>query len=136
MDEAAFELPELAFVDRTVTTLATVADDGPRLTVTVFRHPVREGDSLAGLVAQNLRQAAVNLRRHALIERRELAVDGRPAIGLASRWRGASGTVYTRQAHFLAGGTWIILACNADLEDRARCDAVMDRAIETFRFRS
>jgi hypothetical protein len=133
MDEAAFDLPEIGLVDRTVTTLGATTEEGHAHTITVFRNPIPEGATLAALVEQNLREASVRLGLHTVLDRRELEVGGLPALGLSSRWRGKNGMIYTRQAHFFAGGSWLVFACNADLADRARCDAIMDHALATFR---
>lgn len=135
VNEAAFELPEIGFVDRTVHALDTRAPSGAPILVSVDRNPLPEGKGLGDLVAENARNAAMRLRAHTVVFRREGEIAGCPAVDIAAEWRGAGGVVYTRQAHLVAAGTWIVFSASALADERAACDAVLDRAIATFRLR-
>jgi hypothetical protein len=135
MNEAAFELPAIGLVDRTVTRLDAVSEDGLAQTIVVHRSRVPEGKSLAELVAESLREAGARLRLHAALFQREIAVDGEPALEVGAQWRGEEGMIYTRQVHLALGDAWIVLAGNCALEGRERCDATFDHILATFRVR-
>jgi hypothetical protein len=135
MNELAFELPDLGFRDVTVTELATQLAEGRSSTLVVHREPMREGASLHQLVADNLREAGIHQRGHEVIFQRESEIASRPAIEHAARWRGAQGMVYTRQAHLVHEGHWLVFGASAWFEDRAKCDAYLDHVLATLRLR-
>lgn len=136
MNEAAFELPdELGMIDRSMTNLeATSAEGHPHL-LRVYRAPPPAGKSLAEIVAANVREASIRLRAHAVLFRRDIEVDGLPAIELGTRWQGQGGVLYTRQAHLLVPGEWLVFAGNVEMAAREACDACFDHALATFRRR-
>ncbi len=135
MNEAAFELPAIGLVDRTVTRLDAVSEDGRAQKIVVHRNRMPEGKTLADLAAGSLREAGVRLRLHEALFRREIEVAGAPAIDLGAQWRGERGMVYTRQVHLCVGDAWILLAGNCEIEDRDRCDENLDHILATFRVR-
>lgn len=130
MNEAAFELPELGLVDRTVTHL-----EAGRRALLIHRAPIPAGETLTELVAKNLRDAAIRLHALRLLFQREIEIAGCPAVELATEWRGAAGPMYTRQAHLAVGATWLVFAASAPHEDRAACDETIELALATFRLR-
>lgn len=134
-NDAAFDLPDLPLIDRTVTTLDAVTPDGRAHTVCVNRAPLPAGKDLAALVADSLAQASRRLPAHKVLFQRDASVASCPAVEIAAAWRGQLGMVYTRQAHLVAGGLWLVLSGNAPLDDRAACDACLDHAFATFRLR-
>lgn len=136
MNDFAFDLPDIGFVDKTVTALDGRSEDRPVCAVTVFRRPAPVGKTLFALVEENLRNGALHLRRHVVLSRRDIEVVGHPAIDLATQWQGQEAVIYTRQVHFIVEGTWLLLSANAPLTERPRCDGVLDRAVETFRLRA
>jgi len=101
----------------------------------VHREPMPEGASLHQLVAENLREAGLHQRGHEVIFQRESEIASRPAIEHAARWRGLKGMVYTRQAHLVHQGRWLVFGASAWLEDRAKCDACLDHVLATLRLR-
>lgn len=137
MNEAAFEIPdELGLEDRTTTTLEATSRDGFSHLFRVYRQPAPEGKSLPEIVAGNIREANIRLRAHRVLHRRDIEIAGLPAIELGTSWHGRRGLVYTRQAHVLLPGAWMVFAGNVDMPDREACDAWFDHVISTFRLRS
>lgn len=135
MNEAAFELPDAPVVDSTVTMLEMKTPSGSELRLLVQRFPLEVGKSLREVVTSHVGQASRTLRAHAVLFDREVEVGGVPAIDVAARWRGGDEMIYTRQAHVALGGTWLVLAVNAPLEEREVCDEYLNRVLGTLRFR-
>jgi hypothetical protein len=136
MNEAAFELPAIGLVDRTVTVLEGRSTAGFAHAILVERRAWPPGASLAELVAANLRDARVRLVGHEVLFTRELEIAGAEAVDHAVQWRGERGLVYARQVSLAAGEAWLVLAGSCEIEDRARCDLTMDHVITSFRFRA
>jgi hypothetical protein len=135
MNDAAFDAPGLT-LDRTVHRLGLGERDGEQAILTVNRTAVGEGADVAELVGKNLRQAAVELAGHRVVaERRRETSEGIRTIDVAAEWRGSEGVVYTRQAHLVVNGTWLLFAASGGETTRADCDAAIERAITTFRAR-
>ena len=88
------------------------------------------------MVDENLREATIRLRGHTVIRRRDIALDGEPAIDVAAEWRGSSTKIYTRQTHVFLGATWLVISCNTPMTSRDESDAIMDRLLATGRLRS
>jgi hypothetical protein len=135
-NEAAFELPAIGLVDRTVTVLEARSPEGFAHAILIERRPRPAGKSLAELVAGNLRDARVRLPGHEVLFTHEIVIAGAEAIDHAVQWRGERGIVHARQVSLAADEAWLILAGSCEIEDRARCDATMDHIIRTFRFRA
>jgi hypothetical protein len=135
VNEAAFGLPDADITDRTVTRLVFDAGEGASIALTVHRQPLPAGESLAALFTRKQQEAERALPSHAVLFRREVEMAGAPAIEIAAEWRDKDRRLYTRQAHVALDGAWLILAANASLDARARCDALMDRVVATFRRR-
>jgi hypothetical protein len=135
LNEAAFELPAGELADRTMTRLVFEAGRGASISLTVHRQPLPEGESLVRLVEEKLREAERSLPYYAVVFRREIEMGGALALEIAAEWRQREERLYTRQAHVAVDGVWLIFAGNAGLDARDRCDAVMDRAVATFRRR-
>ncbi len=91
MNEAAFELPAIGLVDRTVTRLDAVSEEGRAQKIVVHRSRMPEGKTLADLAAGSLREAGVRLRLHEALFTREIGVAGALAIDLGAQWRGERG---------------------------------------------
>jgi hypothetical protein len=136
MNEAAFELPEIGFVDRTVTVLETKAPGGGELSVVIQRNPLPVGRSLRDVVTEQLTKIARSLRAYSVMEERDIEIAGAPAIEVFARWRGDDGMLYTRQAHLSLGETWLVVAGNAPMEERDLCDKCVEQVIGTFRIRA
>jgi hypothetical protein len=139
MNEAAFA-PDTEPVDLTVTELrfdlgheGGAPPAGGSYSLSVHRRPLADGETLAASVAANAREADRSLPAHTVLFQRELEVAGVPAIDIGASWRGKESMLYTRQAHLLLGGTVLILAGNAPLDARSKCDEMLDRVLATFR---
>lgn len=136
MNEAMFELPDMGFVDHTVTYLEGTAPSGASVVLLVERHPLPEGKSLRQAVAGHMSDAAKRLRGYTVIDKRDVEVADLPAIDASVRWRDDEGSpVYTRQTHLVMGSTWLIVAGEAPLNDREHCDSYVDHALATLRLR-
>jgi hypothetical protein len=132
VNEAAFGLPGGHLVDRTETRLSVASGDGGAVTLTVHRQPLPPGESLSAAVAQRRQQADRSLPSHAVLFQRDVEIASLPAIEIAAEWRDEGQRVYTRQAHVVLDGVWVIFAGNAPIEARPRCDALMMRVVSTF----
>jgi hypothetical protein len=135
LNEAVFEVPVEGMIDRTVHRLEALLAGGGKLSLSVHRAPIPAGRTLADLARENARNASIQVPGHRVIFEREVEVDGRAAVDLAAEWEGEGGRNYTRQAHLDAGGTWLVFAVNAPESERAACDALLERALGTFRGR-
>lgn len=135
VNEAAFDLPDIGLVDRTEHRIEATLPGGDLLALQVHRQPIPEGASLGEVVGENLRWAERQLPAHSVVFRRESEIAGCPALEVGVTWKGEAGLVYTRQAHLDAQGTWIVFSGNAPLEEREACDALVERAVATFRLR-
>lgn len=135
-NDAAFELPDIGLVDRTVTTLDVTRPGVRAHSLSIHRLPLPEGEDLAARVKANLDRASRKLRSHKVLFVRETEIAGRPAIETAAEWRGGMAMVYTRQAHLAVESRWLVFSANAPLDERETCDEVMERALSTFRLRS
>jgi hypothetical protein len=135
INEAAFDLPDVGFIDRTVTSFEIITPSNRAHSLTVNRSPIPDDRDLGALVDANVRDADRRLRGHKVLFRRELEIGSCPAIEIAAEWRGKMAGVYTRQAHLDADGCWLVFAGSAPLDDRAACDEIMDHVLSTLRLR-
>jgi len=135
VNEAAFELPDFGFVDRTVNVLEAAASDGRTLGVLLARSPFLPGSSLIEMVQAHQEQERRSLRAWSLLFERDGVFDGVSGIELGVRWRSDDGLVYQRQAHLGLEREVLLFVANAPLEERATADGCMDRLLETLRFR-
>jgi hypothetical protein len=135
MNDAAFDAPGLTR-DWTVQRLGLAERHGERAILSVHRTVVGDGADVGELVRKNLRDAEIELAGHRVVaERRRETPEGIPAIDVTAEWRGADGVVYTRQAHLVVAGTWLVFAASGGEATRPECDAAIERAITTFRGR-
>ena len=66
----------------------------------------------------------------------EVEVASHPAIDVGARWRAESGEpVDTRRTHLTLGSTWLIVAGEGPGAEREFCDAYVDHALASLRFR-
>ena len=136
INEAAFTLPDLGFVDRTVHVLeARLPGDDP-LGLIVARQVVPAGKTLRQLVVEHLRSDARRLKGFVVIEELEIYVGRAAAIEVRSRWRHEGTVLYQRQAHLAASGSWLMFAMTAPLDQQAACDAALDQVLATLALRT
>jgi hypothetical protein len=135
MNEAAFDLPDAGFVDRTVTYLEGKSPRGTDIVLLVERSPFPEGKTLRQSASQHVNDARKRLRAYAVLFERDSEVAGLPAIDIGVRWRDDKGMVYTRQAHLAVGDTLLIVAGEAPLDEREHCDTCVEHVLASLRFR-
>lgn len=136
VNEAAFELPDVPFVDSTVNVLEAKTTDGRELGVLVARSPLPKGRSLVDMVRAHQDQERRKLRAWSMLFEREDAFDGAAAIEVGVRWRSDEGMVYQRQAHLALGSEVLLFVVNATMEERDACDACMDHLLQTLKLRT
>lgn len=134
-NEAAFDLPDMGFVDRTVTLLQAESPGGGEIALLLQRFPLPVGKSLRDVVKTHLGQSTRSLRAYSVIFERDSEVSSAPAIEIAFRWRGEDNMVYTRQAHLVVGTQWLVVAANAPLAERETCDQLLEHVLSTLRVR-
>lgn len=98
-NEVAFDLPDAGFVDRTAHNLELPLPGKLEVQVLVARFALPGGRTLGAAVANTIRKQAARVAHHAVLERREATVAGRPAIVIHARWREGSVPFFERQAH-------------------------------------
>jgi len=135
MNEAAFDLPEIGFVDQTVTYFEAPSPKGGDVVLLVQRTPLEEGSTLEGMVETHVNEQMKRLRGYAVLERRATEIEGLPALDVSARWRNEGGMVFTRHVHVAHRGTWLIFGGESSLEERAHCDAYMDHVVQSIRLR-
>lgn len=129
MNEGAFDLPDLGFVDRTVHIFEAPGDLG----LIVGRTRIPQGRSLRDLVTAHVTHEAKRLRGYAVLEDQEVTWAGLPAIDIRTRWRHEQKVMYQRQAHLGAPDTWLLFAMTAPLAEREACDRYMEHILTSFR---
>jgi hypothetical protein len=136
VNEAAFELPDLAFADRTVNVLEATTPEGGEVGVLIARTTLPAGTSLRDVVDAHQDQERRTLRAWAVVSERDGEIDGAPLVEVAIQWRGDDGMVYQRQAHVGLSDQVMLVVVNGPLEDRAACDACMDRVLGSMKLRT
>lgn len=135
LNEAAFNLPDLGFADRSVHKLFAQSPLGGEIGVVAIRVPLDAQTSLEQAVLAHQEREQRTLRGWAQLFGRAIEVDGYAAIEVGVRWKNDAGMVYHRQIHIGLEGFVLILAANAPMEERETCDAVIEEALRTFRMR-
>lgn len=136
MNEAVLDLPERAFVDETVHALEAELPSGRTLAVFVHRRPIEGGKSLQDLVGENVALNRMRLSAYAVLDEAQADVGGLPGILLRTRWRLEGATFHQRQAHVAVGGTLMIFAVSALLDEQAACDETFDSILQTLTWRT
>jgi hypothetical protein len=129
MNEASFDLPEVGFVDRTVTYLEGKSPGGVTVVLMVERSRLPEGKSLRQMASAHMNDGKKRLRGYTLLFDRVSEIAGASAIELGARWRDDAGLVYSRQAHLVLGPSLLVLAGETPIEEREFCDAYMDHIL-------
>lgn len=133
MNEASFDLPDVGFVDRTVTYLEGKAPSGADVVLMVERSRLPVGKSLRQAASAHMNDGKKRLRGYTLLFDRVSEIAGVPAIELAARWRDDAGLVYSRQAHLVLGPTLLIVAGESPIEEKEFCDAYVDHVLASLR---
>jgi hypothetical protein len=125
-NDAAFELPERTFVDKTVHGLESRLPDGKTLAVFVHRRPIDGTKSLRALVDDNIALNHKRLSAFAVLDDVQASVGGLPGHLVRTRWRLDGAELYQRQAHVAFEGKWMIFAVSGPLDHQAACDETFD----------
>lgn len=136
MNEAVVDLPDRAFVDKTIHGLESKLPGGRTLGVLVQRAPAPAGKSLRRLVDENVTLNRKRLLGFAVQGEAEVMVGNIPGFVVRTRWRRERSDLYQVQAHVLFEGTLIIFAVSAPLEERAACDETFDGILATLTWRT
>jgi hypothetical protein len=135
VNEAAFTLPE-GFVDQTAHSVHMRLPGGLDLRLLVARFPLRPGTSLGATVAEAVKRHAARVAHHAVLDRREATVAGRPAILLQARWREQGVPFFERQAHIAVTGTrGMLLALTGPRDAEAAGDERFAHILDTLTLR-
>lgn len=129
IDEAALDLPERTFVDKTIHGLEHELPGGKALCVFVHRSPIEAGKSLRELVKDNVALNVKRLLGFEVLAETEASVGGRPGIFVRARWRNQGTAFYQRQAHVVFEGVWMIFAVSAPVEEETLCDETFDEIV-------
>ncbi len=135
VNEAAFEIDDAAFDDRTVHVLASREELEGDVSLLVSRSRYRPGESLLDNVARHLERERRSFAGYRQLDLRQLRVDGAPAVDVSTRWRGAAGLVYQRQVHIGLERVVLLVVATGSVAEREACDAHVERALRTFRAR-
>jgi hypothetical protein len=135
VNEAAFELPEIGFVDRTVNVLEATTSDG-EIGVFVHRQPLAPGATLRQIMTEQLEQERRSLAGHAIVFDREAEVDGVAAILVGTRWRGEQIMVYQELAFVALQEVWLLIGVNAPVEKSEIAGEVMAHVLATMKLRA
>jgi hypothetical protein len=133
MNEASFDLPDVGYVDRTVTHLEGKAPSGIIVALMVERSPFSGEKTLREAAEAHMNATRKRLRGYTLLLDREGEVAGVPAVEMAARWRDSAGYVYSRQAHLVLGGALLLVAGETAMEEQAFCDAYVEHVIASLR---
>jgi hypothetical protein len=133
VNEAAFEIDESAFDDRTVHVLASRGAGDVSLLVT--RSAYRAGESLREAVARHVERERRSFSGWRQLDVTEGRLEDAPVIVLATRWRGTNGLVFQRQAHIGLEATVLLLVASGPMSEREICDRHIERALGSFRAR-
>src|SRR5262252_8113494 len=99
VNEAVFDLPERAFVDKTIHGLESKLPGDKTLAVFVHRRPIEGEKSLRELVDENVARNEMRLHAFTVSDEAQADVGGLPGIVLRTRWRLQGEAFYQRQAH-------------------------------------
>ncbi len=134
MNEAAFELPVMGFVDHTVSALDAKTPAGSDIGIRVHRSALAGKETLREIVESHVAEAVRSLPAYSLLWKRDAQFAGASAIELGARWRGDDYMSYSRQAHFAVQGLWLLVSVNTTLEEIDTADQVIERVLSTLRF--
>jgi hypothetical protein len=136
MNEAMFELPDVGFVDQTVTCLAGTSPNGEGVLLLVERRLLPVDMSLRQAVAALVKDAMTQHIGYRVLFEREVEVASRPALDVGARWRTENGEpIYDRRVHLTLGETWLIIMGEAPIAEREFCDAYIDHALASLQMR-
>lgn len=132
-NDLAFEAPAGGIEDLTVHELDVPLPGGHTLGFIIARDPIPPGSSLVEAVGAHLEAERRRLPFHHLVEQRERAVDGRPAIEVIARWAHRGIQLHARALHVADAGVRLVFSTSAPAEHQAICDAYFDHLVGSLR---
>jgi hypothetical protein len=141
LDEAAFTLPDLGFVDRTLHRLesplpdADGASDDP-LGVEIRRLPIERGKRLRELVDGDIASTRAKVNGFMVLDEVSISLSGAPAILVRSRFRARDVAYCQLKAHAQLEATWLTVVVTGPYRERAACDEAFDRIVQSLQWRS
>jgi hypothetical protein len=136
--DVAFDVPR-DWEDRSVVAFAspTAASSGPAPNVVLTRESLEASDTIASYADRQLVELAKRLEGFELVERRDFALAGLPAVELRFSWHGEA-TKLTQRMLLVADrrrAAFSVTATSATAE-MSRNDATFDRVFSSLRFPS
>lgn len=135
VDEAVFELPDLAFADQTLHRLEMPLERGAPLEIEIRRVPMGRGQSIRQLVDAELAQDGSKLGGFSIEEEQETFIDGSPAVFVRARLRANDAVYRQRKAHVACAETWITIAVTGPDDERAAGDEAFARIVTSLEWR-
>ncbi|MBI4706020.1 MAG: DUF1795 domain-containing protein [Deltaproteobacteria bacterium] len=134
VDEGSYEVPE-SWEDSTIN-IHSVDRAGPGgFSFVVSRESLREGEELLDLADRQLAEVERSLDGFELIEKRQLAIDGKVALEAEFRWRNEAGVTHQRQAYVPCGAKVLIMTATAMNELSEEHGAQVTGLLRSFKFR-
>lgn len=136
LNEAAIDLPERAFSDKTIHGLEAKLPGEKTLGVFVHRRSVEGHKSLRELVDEQVKLNEQRLMGFTVLDDEGTVVGGVPGVVLKTRWRSEKKELCQLQAHVVREGQHMIFAVSGPLDERAACDETFDSILSTLTWRT
>ena len=136
LNEAALDLPERTFQDKTIHGLEAKLPGDKTLGVFVHRRAVAGDKNLRDLVDEHVRLNQQRLMGFTVLDEARAAVGGVPGFVLRTRWRSEKKELCQLQAHVVREGQHMVFAVSAPMDERAACDETFDSILATLTWRT
>jgi hypothetical protein len=137
VNEAAFELPAIPLVDRTLHRLESpLVGSSEPVSLEIRRLPVEPGKSLRERIDDEVATSRRDVSGWSLVEEHETSIDGHPAIVQRARLRARDEVYLEHKAHVVHGDTWLTFVVTGPSSARAACEETFGRVVEQLRFRN
>ncbi|MFO0761714.1 MAG: DUF1795 domain-containing protein [Byssovorax sp.] len=114
-NDAEFDVPE-EWTDRSINIFAVGSTPPLPLSFVISRDYMKPGQELVDFVEEQLGQTAKNLPKFRLISKRQIVVDGNPALQAEFVWFAEQGAMHQRQAYVPSGAKVLILTATAPVK--------------------
>jgi hypothetical protein len=135
VNEAAFTLPDIGFVDRTLHRLESPLSGDDLLKVEIRRLPVEHGRRLRELIDEDTAVTKAKASGYTILDEIDAALGGLPAVLLRARFRANDVAYYQLKAHVLVESTWVLLLVSGPYSDRAAADETFERVVQSLEWR-
>jgi len=134
--EVVFDYPD-TWVDKTIAMFGPPPSlkKGSSANVVLTREQPKKGESLKTFAARQMTEMAKKLKNFELIENRDRAVGGAPAVELEFTWAAPSGELLQRMTMVQHGFAILIFTGSAPLTEAAASRPVFDRLIDSVQLR-